>query len=88
MLDILPVPRVTISFQSTEGIDKMDEATFEARLHAELKRLFPTIAETRITHQEIFTLQLGRQTISVNGKAQFAAKGRLDVLVEKTIGHP
>ncbi|MFX0196030.1 MAG: type I restriction endonuclease [Candidatus Hodarchaeota archaeon] len=60
----------------------MNEATFEGRLHAELRRLFPTIAKTRISHQQTFTLRLGHHEIFVDGASQFKTAGRLDVLVK------
>lgn len=59
----------------------MNEATFEARLNAQIQNLFPTINPAKISHQMIFDLQLGRHRITVDGKPKEKAGGRLDVLI-------
>ncbi|MGD0021205.1 MAG: SEC-C metal-binding domain-containing protein [Smithellaceae bacterium] len=59
----------------------MNEATFEARLNARIQNLFPTIDSTRISHQNIFDLQLGHHRITVDGKPKERAGGRLDILI-------
>ena len=56
-----------------------NEATFEARIHSELQRLFPTLAPLQFTHQITLTLRLGRRTLRIG--PQDTARGRLDVLV-------
>lgn len=63
------------------GAYTMNEATFEARLNAQIRNLFPTIDSTRISHQEIFDLQLGHHRITVDGKPKERAGGRLDILI-------
>lgn len=40
----------------------MNEATFEARLNEEIKRLFPLLNAGDITHQQKFQLTLGHNT--------------------------
>jgi len=59
----------------------MNEATFEARLHTQIQNLFPTIDSTRISHQEVFNVQLGHHHITVDGTPRDKAGGRLDVLL-------
>lgn len=58
----------------------MNEATLEARLNEELKKLFPMLDSLNITHQKSFTIRLGHNII-VNGYEKANAGGRLDVLV-------
>lgn len=59
----------------------MTEGTLEARIHTELVRLLPKIAEARIEHQKILTLRLGRQVIEIDGEKEEKHIGRLDVLI-------
>jgi hypothetical protein len=60
----------------------MNEATFEARLNAELQRIFPTLTKLNVSHQDIFTLHFGRKLITINGKENDKVFGRYDVLIE------
>ncbi|WNG54756.1 type I restriction enzyme HsdR N-terminal domain-containing protein [Archangium gephyra] len=59
----------------------MNEATFEASLHAFLARAFPAIAGARITHQTSFSLRFGHHNVQVDGDIKAQARGRLDVLI-------
>lgn len=60
----------------------MNEATFEARLNEEIKRLFPLLNELDITHQQQFQLTLGHNTYSYDGKKKNKAYARSDVLIK------
>jgi len=60
----------------------MNEATFEARLNEEIKRLFPMLNGVDITHQQQFQLTLGHNTYSCNGTKKNKAYARSDVLIK------
>ncbi|MEK8020400.1 MAG: type I restriction endonuclease, partial [Candidatus Parabeggiatoa sp.] len=60
----------------------MNEATFEARLHHELRRIFPTNDAVCITHQDTISLKFGHHKIVVDGKFKSEVRGRFDVLIE------
>lgn len=60
----------------------MNEATLEARLNAELQRIFPTLGKLSISHQDIFTLQFGHKSVTINGRDNDKAFGRYDVLIK------
>ena len=61
---------------------KSTEATFEARVNAEIGRILPSLQKKRIRHQLTFTVHLGHTDIVVGGKQdRKLAKGRLDVLL-------
>ena len=38
----------------------MNEATLEARAQSEIKKIFPSYADLEITHQMVFTVNIGR----------------------------
>ena len=59
----------------------MNEATFEARVNAEMGRLFPSLTDLSLEHQTTFTLKLGHHTAHVEGKLREKVGGRADVLV-------
>lgn len=59
----------------------MNEATLEANLHAEVLRLFPSLAGLRIKHQATLTLRLGHRVISINGEDGYRMAGRFDAIV-------
>lgn len=61
---------------------KTNEATFEARLNGEIKRLFPQLNELDITHQQNFKLNLGNNTYSCNGTKKIKANARSDILIK------
>ncbi len=60
----------------------MNEATFEAQLNGELKKVFPTLNHLKITHQKVFTLRLGHHIIGLNALERERLYGRSDVLIE------
>ena len=60
----------------------INEATFEARLNEELRRLFPTLEPTMLSHQKVLKLRLGRQTKLLDAKQTLKLKGRYDILLE------
>nr|WP_295684460.1 hypothetical protein [uncultured Lachnoclostridium sp.] len=60
----------------------MNEATFEARVNEEIKRIFPMINKGDITHQQQFQLTLGHNTYLYNGVKKDKAFARLDVLIK------
>lgn len=60
----------------------MNEATFEARLDGEIKRLFPLIDAGDITYQQQFKLTLGHNTYSCDGTKKNKASARSDVLIK------
>lgn len=60
---------------------QMNEATLEANLHAEVLRLFPSLAGLRIKHQATLTLRLGHRVISINGEDDYRMTGRFDAIV-------
>lgn len=60
----------------------MNEATLEARLNAELQRIFPTLGALSISHQDVFTLRFGHKLITINGQDNDKAFGRYDVLIK------
>lgn len=60
----------------------MNESTFEARIHEEIKRLFPRLNEADIIHQQQFQLTLGHNTYSYDGTKKDKACARLDVLIK------
>jgi len=43
-------------------VKSKNEATFEARVNAEIKRIFPSLANLTIKHQLNFTVRLGHGT--------------------------
>lgn len=61
---------------------KINEATLEANLNYEVKRIFPTLGRMNISHQTSFSITLGRKTYKVNGKENYKAYGRLDALIK------
>ncbi|MDY0943422.1 hypothetical protein [Priestia megaterium] len=60
----------------------MNEATLEARVNAELKRIFPQIYGIKLTHQMSFTLKFGHHNIKIGTGNQNFSRGRLDILVQ------
>lgn len=60
----------------------MNEATFEARINEEIKRLFPLLNEMDITCQQQFQLTLGHNTYSYDGTKKDKAYARSDVLIK------
>ncbi|MGA6840607.1 hypothetical protein [Priestia megaterium] len=60
----------------------MNEATLEARVNAELKRIFPQIYNIRLTHQLSFTVKFGHHKIKIGKGVQSSSRGRLDILVQ------
>lgn len=60
----------------------MNEATFEARVNEEIKRIFPMINKGDITHQQQFQLTLGHNTYLYDGKKKDKAFARSDVLIK------
>ncbi|WP_238881713.1 SEC-C metal-binding domain-containing protein [Clostridium sp. YIM B02551] len=60
----------------------MNEATFEAQLNGELKKVFPTLNHLKITHQKVLTLRLGHHIIGLNALERERLYGRSDVLIE------
>ena len=56
----------------------MNEATFEAQVNSEIKRIFPSLDPIRLTHQKTFVISLGNNSHEIDGRAF----GRLDILVE------
>lgn len=60
---------------------KRTEADLEARLHAVLKLAFPWWDPGSISHQERFTVRLGRAEIGIDGTRKLAAVGRADIVV-------
>ncbi|MBU3214783.1 type I restriction enzyme HsdR N-terminal domain-containing protein [Clostridium estertheticum] len=61
----------------------MNEATFEANLNNELKRIFPSFLIPKISHQKTFRLKFGHHKIVVDGSCKDGyIGGRLDVLLE------
>lgn len=60
----------------------MNEATFEARLNEEIKRLFPLLNAGDITHQQQFQLTLGHNTYLYDGTKKNKAYARSDVLIK------
>ena len=61
---------------------KINEATFEASLNAVLRKTFPWIKPEEIRHQEVFTVNLGRNAYKVDGTAASkTAHPRLDILI-------
>ena len=58
-----------------------NEATFEARVNAEIKRIFPSLANLTIKHQLNFTVRLGHGTVNIDGKKMEKLYGRLDILL-------
>ncbi|MBT3200721.1 MAG: hypothetical protein HN350_12485 [Phycisphaerales bacterium] len=59
----------------------MNEATFEANIPEELRRLFPAITPADLTHQDTFTIRLGHRVFTVKQEKRDKATGRLDILV-------
>ena len=60
----------------------MNEATFEARLHKEINRLFPLLKDIDITHQDQFQITLGHNTYLHDGTKRDKAYARADVLIK------
>jgi hypothetical protein len=60
----------------------MNEATFEARVNEEIKRIFPMINKGDITHQQQFQLTLGHNTYLYDGTKKDKAFARSDVLIK------
>lgn len=60
----------------------MNEASFEARVNEEIKRIFPMINKGNITHQQQFQLTLGHNTYLYDGTKKDKAFARSDVLIK------
>jgi len=60
----------------------MNEATYEARLNNEIKKLFPSLNELNITHQQQFQLRLGHNVYSYDGTQKDKAYARSDILIK------
>lgn len=60
----------------------MNEATFEARVDEEIKRIFPMLNKGDITHQQQFQLTLGHNTYLYDGTKKDKAFARSDVLIK------
>lgn len=61
------------------GGNKMNEATFEARVHKAIESIFPNFSRLEITHQVIFTVKLGHENVEVKPTIK---KPRLDILIK------
>lgn len=59
----------------------INEATFEARVHSEIKRLFPAAKGFKLTHQRYIQFQIGHKKIPFDSYKYHQFSGRLDVLV-------
>lgn len=57
------------------------EQQFEAEIRATLKRVFPWLPASGLTHQTTFSFTFGTQTITVDGRSSRGARARTDVLV-------
>lgn len=58
----------------------MNEATFEARAQKAIKEIFPSYANLELTHQLIFSVNLGHKVIDVKPSVK---KPRLDILIKQ-----
>ncbi|HDR4695474.1 hypothetical protein ABR775_14665 [Bacillus cereus] len=58
----------------------MNEATFEARAQEAIKEIFPSYANLELTHQLIFSVNLGHKVIDVKPSVK---KPRLDILIKQ-----
>jgi hypothetical protein len=57
-----------------------NEATFEAQVNAEIRRLFPSLKHLQIAHQETFAFRLGHSVYKKNIEKSWA-KGRADIII-------
>lgn len=65
-------------FYHTE-VNNLNESTFEAKAHQEIKRIFPNYLNLSISHQLIFSVKLGHDDILIKPNIK---RPRLDILLK------
>ncbi|MDD9993335.1 MAG: type I restriction enzyme HsdR N-terminal domain-containing protein [Rhodospirillales bacterium] len=58
------------------------EADLEARIHSALQLAFPWLHATSIRHQTTFSVSVGQKNLQVDGKVNYDARGRADILLK------
>lgn len=57
------------------------EADFEAEIHAALQLAFPWLPDGSIRHQITLSVSLGRKCLTADGRQNYKARGRADILL-------